>query len=101
MVRQPLLVPLVAHLLAVHGQALVAGVAGVQYCHQLAGALPGQPRPLSSGKTGIAMVAVQRESLEDETEEKGPQNTYRVWGLGMSDFPRTKLCWLQQLHVRN
>ena len=82
----PLLVPLVVVLLAVPGHTLVAVVAGVLICHQLAGALPGQPRPFSSGKLG-SHGAVYRESLEGDTEKKGPQNTYCVWGLGRSDFP--------------
>ena len=80
------LIVLVKLLLADPGQSLVAGVAGVRL--QLAGAhlgVIGQVLVLLA-HSSIAVVAVRRESLEEGSDENGPQNTYCVWGLGKSDL---------------
>ena len=77
--------PLLVHvkqLLADPGQSLVAGVAGVLL--QLAGAHLGvicQVLVLLA-HSSIAVVAVQRESLEEGSDENGPKNTYCVLGPG-------------------
>ena len=79
------LILLVKQLLADPGQSLVAGVAGVLL--QLAGAhLVNTQVLVLLAHSSIAVVAVQRESLEEGSDENGPQNTYCVWGLGKSDL---------------
>ena len=82
----PLILLLVKQLLADPGQSLVAGVAGVLL--QLAGAHLGVITQVLVllAHSSIAVVAVQRESLEEGSDENGPQNTYCVWGLGKSDL---------------
>ena len=74
----PLVLLIVKQLLANPGQSPVAGVAGVLL--QLAGAHMGvisQVLVLLAHSI-IAVVAVQRDSLEEGSGENGPQNNYCV-----------------------
>ena len=80
----PLILLHAEQLLADPGQSVVAGVAGVLL--QLAGAhLVNTQVLVLLAHSSIAVVAVQRESLEEGSDENGPQNTYCVWGLGKSE----------------